>query len=162
MTGRPKRPASRKWNTFVVYLGLLPFLAILACPVAGVLIVRHELNESRREGQADRARAETMVEQRVLDYALAVVEEGDPDIADHRMEELALDSLIRIQDVQRNPNSPAPLHLIVRSEEAYGGMFAGHRSVVVCYEVLLTALGTDTARYRITPLDTCPPRPAAT
>ncbi|MGH3679037.1 MAG: hypothetical protein ACRDT2_01730 [Natronosporangium sp.] len=148
--GAPQVP-SRKGRALVV-LGVLPFVAILTCPVAGYLVVRNEFGEVNEE----EANAEAATEQLARRYADAVVGTGDSNPSDDRLDQLVSGDQVAVLAVDREA-SHADLVLVLATREAFSGLFAGHLEVRACYEVAFTGLGTDHGTYTFLRLDTCPP-----
>ena len=152
MAGEPPYRASRRTKIAMV-AGLLAFLVLLACPVAGYLVIRHELGERQAQSEADRARAEAVVEQRVRDFAEVVIRQADPDLDDDRLAELPPDPQVTVREVRREPE----LLVVVRSEEPYAsGWMAGKRSVQACLEIEFSGLGSPAAGYELREVARCP------
>jgi hypothetical protein len=131
---------------------MVPFLAIMACPVAAYQVVRHQLDEKAAADEAARTQAMAEIRERVRVYARAVIAEEDVDLTDQRLDALASEQHITVSRIWRT----AGLRLVVRGTERYGWWRSS--PVAACYELTFTRLGTPTAGYESRQLDVCPPR----
>lgn len=146
-------PRGLSWSgRILAILGVLPFVALLAVPVIGYLVVRNTFGEVGTQ----RANAEAATEQVALSYADAVVGTGDDSPSDDQLDQLGSDSQVAVHAVDREATH-ADLVLVLAVREAYSGLFAGYREVEVCYEVAFIALGSHDATYTLVRRNMCPP-----
>jgi hypothetical protein len=113
----PTPPAPRRARRLLTGLLVTLLLGVVAGGVGIPLYLRHLSEQLTQERADNEASARAVVERYAQGFADAVLAEGDPDVPDGTLLELADEHLVEVRAVDRDPGGSVELRIVVWTRE---------------------------------------------